>query len=119
MRISDWSSDVCSSDLFKHGETLFLMGDDARGSSKDGRRATIAAKYCVIILGGDQLGALSQQFNARDLPAAQRVALATSAGAPALWDTGWLLLPNLVYGSRKKLGWNRSEERVVGAERVR
>src|SRR3546814_20853630 len=65
MRISDWSSDVCSSDLFKHGETLFLMGDDAGGSSKDGRRATIASKYFVIILGGDQPGAFSQQFNAQ------------------------------------------------------
>src|SRR3546814_18120321 len=86
MRISDWSSDVCSSDLFKHGETLFLMGDDAGGSSKDGRRATIASKYCVIILGGDQLGDFSQQFNARDLPAAQRMALATSAGETAPRD---------------------------------
>jgi 5'-nucleotidase (lipoprotein e(P4) family) len=90
---------------FKHGETLFLMGDDAGGSSKDGRRATIASKYCVIILGGDQLGDFSQQFNARDLPAAQRMALATSAGATALWDKGWFLFPNPVYGPWDKLGW--------------
>ena len=90
---------------FKHGETLFLMGDDAGGSSKDGRRATIASKYCVIILGGDQLGDFSQQFNARDLPAAQRMALATSAGATALWDKGWFLFPNPVYGPWEKLGW--------------
>ncbi|HKX90710.1 MAG TPA: HAD family acid phosphatase, partial [Sphingopyxis sp.] len=73
---------------FKHGETLFLMGDDADGSSKDGRRRVIASKYCVIILGGDQLGDFSQQFNAKDLPAAQRMALSTSAGAAALWDKG-------------------------------
>ena len=91
---------------FKHGETLFLMGDDAGGSSKDGRRATIASKYCVIILGGDQLGDFSQQFNARDLPAAQRMALATSAGATALWDKGWFLFPNPVYGAWEKLGWD-------------
>ena len=90
---------------FKHGETLFLMGDDAGGSSKDGRRAAIAAKYCVIILGGDQLGDFSQQFNVRDLPAAQRMALATSAGATALWDKGWFLFPNPVYGPWEKLGW--------------
>lgn len=91
---------------FKHGETLFLLGDDAGGSSKDGRRATIASKYCVIILGGDQLGDFSQQFNVRDLPAAQRMALATSAGAAALWDKGWFLFPNPVYGPWEKLGWD-------------
>jgi 5'-nucleotidase (lipoprotein e(P4) family) len=90
---------------FKHGETLFLMGDDAGGSSKDGRRTAIASKYCVIILGGDQLGDFSQQFNARDLPAAQRMALATGAGATALWDKGWFLFPNPVYGPWEKLGW--------------
>jgi len=91
---------------FKHGETLFLMGDDAGGSSKDGRRATIASRYCVIILGGDQLGDFSQQFNVKNLPAAQRMALATSAGATALWDKGWFLFPNPVYGPWEKLGWD-------------
>ena len=91
---------------FKHGETLFLMGDDADGSSKDGRRKTIASKYCVIILGGDQLGDFSQQFNVKDLPAAQRMALATSAGATALWDKGWFLFPNPLYGPWEKLGWD-------------
>ena len=91
---------------FKHGETLFLMGDDAGGSSKDPRRATIASRYCVIILGGDQLGDFSQQFNVKDLPAAQRMALATSAAAAALWDKGWFLFPNPVYGPWEKLGWD-------------
>lgn len=91
---------------FKHGETLFLMGNDATGSSKDGRRATIASKYCVIILGGDQLGDFSQQFNVKDLPAAQRMALATSPAATALWDKGWFLFPNPVYGPWEKLGWD-------------
>ena len=90
---------------FKHGETLFLMGDDASGSSKDGRRATIAAKYCVILMAGDQLGDFSQQFNVKDLPAAQRMPLATSAAAAALWDKGWFLFPNPVYGPWEKLGW--------------
>ena len=89
---------------FKHGETLFLMGDDASGSSKDGRRAAIAAKYCVIVLAGDQLGDFSQQFNVRDLPAAQRMALATGTAASALWDKGWFLFPNPVYGPWEKLG---------------
>jgi 5'-nucleotidase (lipoprotein e(P4) family) len=93
---------------FKHGETLFLMGDDADGSSKDGRRREIASKYCVIILGGDQLGDFSQQFNVKDLPAAQRMALATSAAAAALWDKGWFLFPNPVYGPWEKLGWDEA-----------
>jgi 5'-nucleotidase (lipoprotein e(P4) family) len=91
---------------FKHGETLFLMGDDASGSSKDARRATIASRYCVIILAGDQLGDFSQQFNVKDLTAAQRMALATSVGATALWDKGWFLFPNSVYGPWEKLGWD-------------
>ncbi len=91
---------------FKHGETLFLMGDDASGSSKDARRATIASRYCVIILAGDQLGDFSQQFNVKDLPAAQRMALATGLGATALWDKGWFLFPNSVYGPWEKLGWD-------------
>lgn len=93
---------------FKHGETLFLMGDDAGGSSKDPRRATIASRYCVIILAGDQLGDFSQQFNVKDLPAAQRTALATSPTANALWDKGWFLFPNPVYGPWEKLGWDET-----------
>jgi 5'-nucleotidase (lipoprotein e(P4) family) len=93
---------------FKHGETLFLMGDDAGGSSKDGRRATIAAKYCVIILAGDQLGDFSQQFNGKDIPAATRTALATGPAAAALWDQGWFLFPNSVYGPWEKLGWDET-----------
>ena len=93
---------------FKHGETLFLMGDDASGSSKDGRRATIAAKYCVILMAGDQLGDFSQQFNDKALPAARRMALATSPAANALWDRGWFLFPNPVYGPWDRLGWDET-----------
>lgn len=93
---------------FKHGETLFLMGDDADGSSKDGRRAAIASKYCVILMAGDQLGDFSQQFNDKTLPAASRMALATGPGASALWDRGWFLFPNPVYGPWDRLGWNET-----------
>ena len=46
----------------KHGETLFLSGDDTNGSFKDGRRRTIAAKYCVLAMAGDQLGDFSDLF---------------------------------------------------------
>lgn len=93
---------------FEHGETLFLMGDDADGSSKDARRATIASKYCVILMAGDQLGDFSQQFNVKDLPATQRAALAASPAAAALWDKGWFLFPNAAYGPWEKLGWDET-----------
>jgi len=80
-----------------HGETLFLKGDDASGSGKDGRRETIAARYCVIAMGGDQLGDFSDLFMAeRSVPA--RRALAGETAAP-MWGRGWFLLPNPVYGA--------------------
>ena len=91
---------------FKHGETLFLAGDDADGSNKDGRRATIAARWCVIAMACDQLGDFSQQFNDKALPPAARIALATGPAATALWDKGWFLFPNPVYGPWDRLGWD-------------
>ena len=83
---------------FKHQETLYLMGDDATGSSKDGRRATIAAKYCVIALGGDQLGDFAQAFNAKGLSVSDRRKLATNPAIADLWGNGWFLFSNPVYG---------------------
>jgi len=91
---------------FKHGETLFLAGDDADGSSKDGRRTTIASRWCVIAMAGDQLGDFSQQFNDKALAPAARTALATGPAAAKLWDHGWFLLPNPVYGPWDHLGWD-------------
>ena len=91
---------------FKHGETLFLMGDDAGGSSKDGRRAAIASKFCVIAMAGDQLGDFSQQFNEKTLAPGARIALATGPAASALWNQGWFLFPNPVYGPWDRLGWD-------------
>lgn len=88
---------------FKHGDTLFLMGDDAGGSSKDMRRATISSRYCVIAMVGDQLGDFSQQYNVKDLPAYQRNAYATTPAIRALWGKGWFLLPNPLYGPWEKL----------------
>lgn len=83
---------------FRHGETLFLMGDDSGGSSKDMRRATIAEKYCVIALVGDQLGDFSQAFNDKGLSIAARRDLSTATPIEKLWGRGWFLLPNPVYG---------------------
>jgi predicted secreted acid phosphatase len=82
-----------------HGETLYLQGDDALGSAKDGRRAMIAAKYCVIAMGGDQLGDFSDLFNARGIPVAERRQAATRGWAAQMWGNGWFALPNPVYGS--------------------
>ncbi|EQB32685.1 HAD family acid phosphatase [Sphingobium ummariense] len=88
-----------------HGVTLYLSGDDAMGSRKDGRRAAISAKYCVIAMGGDQLGDFSDLFNAGQSVTARREA--TMQGAIAhLWGNGWFVLPNPVYGSGLKGGFD-------------
>ena len=89
---------------FKHGETLYLMGDDSTGSSKDGRRAMIAAKYCVIAMAGDQLGDFSQAFNAKGISVAARKHLATHA-ISLLWGDGWFLFSNPVYGPSIRGGY--------------
>ena len=81
-----------------HGETLFLRGDDASGSAKDGRRAMIAARYCVIAQAGDNLGDFADALNAPALTVQQRRTLAARGDLAALWGDGWFVLPNPVYG---------------------
>jgi 5'-nucleotidase (lipoprotein e(P4) family) len=88
-----------------HGQTLFLAGDDADGSKKDGRRATIAAKYCVIAMAGDQLGDFTDLFAAIPGVAARRAA-AASPPVAKLWGHGWFVLPNPVYGSGLRGGFD-------------
>jgi 5'-nucleotidase (lipoprotein e(P4) family) len=88
-----------------HGTTLYLQGDDAMGSRKDGRRATIAAQYCVIALGGDQLGDFSDLFNA-GMPTPARRAATMQGAVARLWGNGWFALPNPVYGSGLKGGFD-------------
>ena len=90
---------------FKHGETLYLLGDDKEGSSKDGRRAMIAAKYCVIAMAGDQLGDFSHAFNAKGISIADRKGLATHA-IDILWGNGWFLFSNPVYGPSIRGGFD-------------
>jgi 5'-nucleotidase (lipoprotein e(P4) family) len=90
---------------FKHGETLFLMGDTPDGASKDGRRALIASRWCVIAMGGDQLGDFAQAFNARGLSVADRKAMATSGPVADLWGHGWFLFSNPVYGPSMRGGF--------------
>ncbi|WP_116089999.1 HAD family acid phosphatase [Sphingomonas crusticola] len=82
----------------KHGETLFLNGDDASGSGKDGRRATIAARYCVLAMAGDQLVDFSDLFTTEPNSIAARRASVAYSGLATLWGAGWFVLPNPVYG---------------------
>ncbi len=89
-----------------HGQTLYLSGDDAMGSSKDGRRATIAAKYCVVALGGDQLGDFSDLFNAAGQSVPDRRASTTATPVSVMWGRGWFVLPNPVYGTALKGSYN-------------
>ncbi len=91
---------------FKHQETLYLMGDDATGSSKDGRRAAISAKYCVIALAGDQLGDFAQAFNGKGLSVADRRKLATNPAITDVWGNGWFLFSNPVYGPSIRGGYD-------------
>ncbi len=81
---------------FKHGETLFLKGDADGKSGKDGRRALIAQTYCVVALGGDQLGDFSDLFKGGPT---ERRALTEAPAIGGLWAHGWFILPNPVYGA--------------------
>jgi 5'-nucleotidase (lipoprotein e(P4) family) len=81
-----------------HRDTLFLRGDADGASGKDGRRTAIAADYCVIAMGGDQLGDFSDLFNARGLPVPDRREAAGRGWAARMWGAGWFMLPNPVYG---------------------
>jgi 5'-nucleotidase (lipoprotein e(P4) family) len=80
----------------RHGETLWLKGDLGSGSGKDLRRAAIARKYCVVAMGGDQLGDFTDAFTGS--PSDRRAAARTPAVA-ALFGRVWFVLPNPVYGT--------------------
>jgi 5'-nucleotidase (lipoprotein e(P4) family) len=82
-----------------HGETLFLKGDDADGPRKDGRRQTIAARYCVLAMAGDQLVDFSDLFATEPSGVAARRATVAFSGVSDLWGNGWFVMPNPVYGS--------------------
>ena len=82
-----------------HLENLFLRGDDEMGSRKDGRRATIAARYCVVAMAGDNLGDFADVFNTDEEAIQARRALAARGAYAQLWGNGWFLVPNPVYGA--------------------
>ena len=99
-----------------HGETLFLKGDVDGKSGKDGRRAEIAKRFCVIALVGDQNGDFTDGIDngpAGKRPMAERRALAAARYA-AHWGADWFVLPNPLYG-----GWNTppmNRDEVVAPE---
>jgi predicted secreted acid phosphatase len=80
-------------------KTLYLAGDDAMGTRKDGRRWTIAKEYCVITLAGDQLVDISDLFNTPGISVADRRQAASHGWVAQMWGNGWFVLPNPVYGS--------------------
>ncbi|MGK6321055.1 HAD family acid phosphatase [Sphingomonas sp. DT-204] len=90
----------------KHGETLWLKGDDGGGSGKDDRRWAIASGYCVVAMVGDQLGDFSDLFNDPRLAPAVRRTFTTASPVAELWGNGWFLLPNPVYGTGLKGGFD-------------
>jgi len=84
-----------------HGDTLFVRPDTGSGDNKDARRWRIADRYCVIAMGGDQLGDFSDLFNT-PASVAQRRARADAPRVAALWGRGWFVFPNPVYGKALK-----------------
>jgi 5'-nucleotidase (lipoprotein e(P4) family) len=82
-----------------HGKTLFLAGDDKMGNLKDGRRWAIAKDYCVVAMGGDQLGDFSDLFNSEPASVPARRDLTALPGIAPMWGHGWFVLPNPVYGT--------------------
>lgn len=85
-----------------HGKDLFLRGDDALGSDKDGRRFTIASRYCVVALGGDNLGDFAHALNDPALGVQQRRERAARGDLAQLWGNGWFMIPNAAYGYWQK-----------------
>lgn len=87
----------------RHGETLWLKGDLGSGSGKDSRRRAIAARYCVVAMGGDQLGDFSDLFTGTPQ---DRRAKASSPAIWGMWGRFWFVLPNPVYGTGLKGGFD-------------
>jgi 5'-nucleotidase (lipoprotein e(P4) family) len=81
---------------FRHGETLFLHGDADGKPGKDGRRAEIARRFCVVAMGGDQLGDFSDLFAG---PPGARRAWVQAPALQSFFGRSWFVLPNPVYGT--------------------
>lgn len=89
----------------KASQTLYLANSpDPADTAKDGRRNAIAAHWCVLAMGGDQLGDFTDGFGTSAFPPAAgplpRRAFADRFAA--LWGAGWFAFPNPAYGSALK-----------------
>ena len=82
-----------------HGQDLFLLGDDALAGNKDGRRKTISDRFCVVALGGDNLGDFAETLNDKAQTVQQRRERTARGDLAALWGNGWFLIPNAAYGA--------------------
>jgi 5'-nucleotidase (lipoprotein e(P4) family) len=89
----------------RHLDNLWLKGDVASGGGKDPRRWKVAERYCVIAMAGDQLGDFSDLFN-QPMSVSARRQLAVHSSAGGLWGKGWFILPNTVYGTALKGGFD-------------
>lgn len=85
-----------------HKETLFLLGDDALAGNKDGRRQTISDRFCVVALGGDNLGDFAHILNDTAQTVQQRRTRTARGEIAQLWGNGWFLIPNAAYGFWQK-----------------
>lgn len=85
-----------------HGRDLFLLGDDALKGNKDGRRKTISERFCVVALGGDNLGDFAQTLNDPAQTVQQRRERAARGDLAQLWGDGWFMIPNAAYGAWQK-----------------
>lgn len=89
---------------FHHGETLFLKGDVDTRPGKDSRRAEIARRFCVIAMGGDQLGDFTDLFAGPST--SERRAAVMSPALQGFFGRFWFVLPNPVYGTGIAGGWD-------------
>lgn len=85
-----------------HGKDLFLLGDDGLGGNKDGRRQTISSRFCVVAMGGDNLGDFAQALNDPAQSVGQRRERSARGEIAALWGNGWFVVPNAAYGAWQK-----------------
>lgn len=85
-----------------HLQDLFLSGDDGLGDDKDGRRKTIADRWCVVALGGDNLGDFANMLNDKTLTPQQRRERSARGELANLWGNGWFMVPNAAYGAWQK-----------------
>lgn len=85
-----------------HKETLFLIGDDELAGNKDGRRKIISDRFCVVALGGDNLGDFASTLNDPAQTVQQRRERTARAELAALWGNGWFMVPNAAYGAWQK-----------------